>query len=359
MRIDDIVDVQISRHTTAIDVQAFDVAMIMVQDIGTPIMEDDDEGNPVEVGRTYKQELRVVEYSNLAAVGEVFGVDSIAYKKMQRQLGNDLKPSRVKIGVIREAESAAQALQEILEFDSEWYAMTAESHLAGDIEAIAETIQTLDKLYFTSSSNVDILDPVSTTDIAVTLMDKGLFRTVLMYHPSADSEFPEDSWVGGNLSRTIGSFTWEYKTLGGVPVVRGLTDNQVATLLKKNCNYYERVKGANITRKGKTSEGAWIDEIQIMDWLKVRLQESVFGSLVRHPKIPFNQDGIGIVEAQMRSVFGIAIANTAIDTYTLISPKVYDIPENDRINRIAGDFKFTARLSGAISKVVIRGVLTY
>lgn len=359
MEINDIVNVQITRQTQAVDTVAFNIAMMMVHDIGTPIYEDDGSGGQVEVGRTYKQELRVVEYSGLKAVGEVFGTDSIAYLKMQKQMSNDIKPNRIKIGVVRETESVTQALQEILEYDSEWYAMTMESHIQGDIIAVAGVIQGLDKLFFTSSSDVDILDPASTTDVAQQLNDAGYFRTILMYSPVADSQFPEDSWVGGQLSKTIGSVAWEYKSLAGVPVTRGLTDNQIATLQRKECNYYLKIKGVNVTRRGKTTEGAWIDEIQVMDWLKARLQETVFGAFVRNDKIPFTQEGISMIEALMRSVFQMAQVNGAIDTYSLISPKVYDIPENDRINRIAGDFKFTARMASAISVVNIRGILTY
>ena len=59
----------------------------------------------------------------------------------------------------------------------------------------------------------------------------------------------------------------------------------------------------------------------------------------------------------MRSVFAQGQANGAIDTYTLQSPNVYDIPEMIRVTRVLGDFKFTARLQGSVSKVIIRGNL--
>ena len=59
--------------------------------------------------------------------------------------------------------------------------------------------------------------------------------------------------------------------------------------------------------------------------------------------------------AEIRRVFGEAIANGAIADYTLQVPNVYDIPEIDRVNRELGNFRFEARLAGAVSTVKVIG----
>lgn len=93
------------------------------------------------------------------------------------------------------------------------------------------------------------------------------------------------------------------------------------------------------------------------DWLKSRLQEQIFFRLINVDKLPFSNEGVAQVEAEMRSVFAQAQANGAIDNYTLQVPNVYDIPEMVRVTRVLGGFKFSARLQGHISQIRIVGEL--
>lgn len=97
--------------------------------------------------------------------------------------------------------------------------------------------------------------------------------------------------------------------------------------------------------------------MQVQHWLKARLQEQIFYRLINTDKIPYTNTGAAMIEAEMRQVFAIAQANGAIDNYTLQVPNVYEIPEMQRAKRELGDFKFEARLAGAVSVVIIRGTL--
>lgn len=49
--------------------------------------------------------------------------------------------------------------------------------------------------------------------------------------------------------------------------------------------------------------------------------------------------------------------NGGLDTFTVTVPRALDIPEMQRVARNAYNFKFSARLAGAISTVRIDGVL--
>ena len=60
----------------------------------------------------------------------------------------------------------------------------------------------------------------------------------------------------------------------------------------------------------------------------------------------------------MRSVLALGVANGLYASYDIQVPRVADIPENQRAQRIAGDFKFSAVLAGSIRKVVIVGTVT-
>lgn len=337
-QIDNIIEVQISRKTTSIDIRSFSIPLLLV-----------------EAG-TYTGD-RVTTHTSLESVEGMFDSGHAAIKMTEKLLGGDVKPSSFKIAVVEGSEDYGDALVAAIEEDGDFYAVMIGSKEDADILAVASKIQPREMLFFASSSSEDILDSGKDTDIASKLMDAGYDRTALLFSRTAETEHPEAAWVGSLIAKTVGSYSWEYKKLAGVTVSTKLTDNDIATLESKNCNYYIRVKGANITRKGKMSEGAWIDELQTSDWLKARLQEQIFFRLINTDKIPFSNTGVAMIEAEMRSVFGQAQANGAIDTYTLQSPNVYDIPEMVRVTRVLGDFKFTARLAGAVSKVLIKGVL--
>lgn len=338
-QIDNIVNVSITRQTSQIDIRSFDIPLLLVK--------SDDESLS-----------RVGVYTSADGVAEDFGVDSVAHNKAKKIFGQDVRPREIRVGVVRDGETYTEALHEVRLEDDTWYILTTDSHEKEDILALAETIQAMEKLYFASYSGDDALSNDTEDDVAPLLKDAGFFRTVVVFSENSDEQFPEDAWVGGQISKVVGSYTWEYKQLAGVTVSKNLTDSQISTLEEKGYNYYIRVKGASIMRRGKTVEGEWIDVIQTQDWIKARMQEQIFYRLVNLDKLPYTNSGVAMVQAEMHQVLTIGQNNGAIDTFSIQAPNVYDIPEMIRATRELGDFKFEARLQGAVSTVVIRGTLT-
>lgn len=117
------------------------------------------------------------------------------------------------------------------------------------------------------------------------------------------------------------------------------------------------MKGANITRRGKVAQGEWIDVMILVDWIHARIQEQIFFRLINSKKIPYTDAGAVIIENEIRSVLSQAQSNGGIDQFTVRSPRVLSIPEMQRNARVMGDFTFDARLAGAVSVVIIRGVV--
>ena len=72
-------------------------------------------------------------------------------------LSGDLKPATFKIGKVNkevgEEETYPEAIQAVQDLDDTWYAVMAASHLDADIRAIADFIQPMRKIYFTSTSS--------------------------------------------------------------------------------------------------------------------------------------------------------------------------------------------------------------
>lgn len=256
-------------------------------------------------------------------------------------------------------ETLVEALDAVTDVTNAWYALISESHLSADITALAASIQPRHKIYLTSTA-----DPVTittgTTDPASLLKAGSYSRTAIIYLPTADTEYPEAAWVGSQLPRTPGSNDWDFKraTLVTVSV---LTDTQRANLRSKNANMYTTVAGVNIFQDGNMSTGVSdaIDIIIGIDWTYARMQEAIYSRLVNLLKVPYTRNGFLIIESEMRSVLSQGQANGLYDSgWTVTSPDPLTISANQRIQRIAGDFLFTARLQGSVRVVTIVGTVT-
>ena len=96
--------------------------------------------------------------------------------------------------------------------------------------------------------------------------------------------------------------------------------------------------------------------------MQARMQEQIFYRIATKAKIPYTNAGAMIIEAEIRSVLSQGVANGLIadaPQYTVQSPDILSIPEVQRAQRVLGDFRFTARLAGAVHRVIVRGVVGY
>lgn len=88
------------------------------------------------------------------------------------------------------------------------------------------------------------------------------------------------------------------------------------------------------------------------------MQEGVYFRLINSLKIPMTNTGLTITENEIRAVFSQAEQNGLVDRgWTVTTPDVLSIPENMRAQRIAGVFRFDARLQGSVRSVEIAGYL--
>ena len=142
-------------------------------------------------------------------------------------------------------------------------------------------------------------------------------------------------------------------------------------LQEANISYYVEYGGKAITQGGKTVSGQWIDVIRVMWWQKSDMQERIYNLFVTQPKIPYTDNGIAQVQNQIicslkrgQAMGGIAPTEydeegNAIPGYTVTVPRARDLTQAERASRQLKGCKFTARLSGAIHNVEVRGTLEY
>ena len=341
--LDDIIRITLTRASQPVTTASFQIPLILAE-FETTIFPE-----------------RVRVYTSMTGVAEDFDSTDDVYiiaTKLFGQSSFGSVPPSVVVGRKDALETWVEALDDVQVENDNWYALIAATHVAADVEALSDAINAQRKIYGTSTSDATTIT-TGTTDIASILSAKSAARTFMVYSATADTDYPEAAWIGAQLSYTPGANDWDFKRVQGVTVSR-LSATSKANLRAKNTNFYTEVGGVNIMQDGNMLDGLPIDEQILIDWIYARLQEGIYFRIINSLKIPMNNDGLAIVETEIRTVLAQAEANNGIDSgWTVTTPDVLAIPENLRAQRTAGNFVFRARLNGSIRKIdEIQGFLS-
>lgn len=186
----------------------------------------------------------------------------------------------------------------------------------------------------------------------------------------AENQYAALAWMAKCFGYAPGTETWHLKELAGIVPSKLDTDKKKA-LAEGNINTFLRYAGANCTIGGYTLAGEWIDVIRFRDWIKAEMQIRVFNVMKVNRKVPFTDNGIGLIECAMEAtlkagqdVGGIAPTEydkdgNAIPGFTVYVPKASVLTEEERKARKLTGCHYTARLAGAIHVTEIEGFLTF
>lgn len=267
-------------------------------------------------------------------------------------------------------ETIAETMAAITKYDNDWYGWALTSRNSADIIAAADWTETVRKLFGTAIAEPGTYNPDSITDTGYLLYNGNYYRTHWWYHKDANTDFPEAAVFARCFSILPGGETWANKKLAAV-TSDNLTEGQYQAISKKNGNTFERFRNVSITQNGKVAAGEWIDVIRFRDWLQEEITVNVFNALINRDKIPYTDEGIGIVEAQIRQALELGVRRGGIAPdeydedgninygYTISVPLAANISANQKASRVLNDVEFTARLAGAIHVINITGSLTY
>ena len=267
-------------------------------------------------------------------------------------------------------ETIPQTMAAVRASDDEFYGIILASRDVADILAMAAYVETQEKLFVTATAEAGAIDADVTTDVGYKLQEKNYYRTAAFYHALAATEYADAAVMARCFAIEPGGETWANKKLAAV-TADGLTETQYNAAIKKNLNTFEKFRNVSITQNGKVAAGEWIDVIRFRDWLVEEIRTNVFYLLINNDKIPYTDAGIAMVESVVRKALedgqdAGGIAPTEYDDdgdtnagYEIEVPTAADITENQKASRILEGIKFTARLTGAIHVVNIKGGFTY
>jgi len=209
------------------------------------------------------------------------------------------------------------------------------------------------------------------------LTDRNVDREAYVIH-TAPTSYPEAAWVGQNVGKTPGSFTWKWKRPSG-QVASTFTSTQLNTIRTGSGghdkgNAIQEQAGATYFNEGYTTSGEFIDVIDSQDWIENELTVELLSLFVNTEKVGLDDAGIGQVEGVVRAVLQragdngiIARVGSKADAaysddgqymFVLTTPKRADISTADRAARILPEVNFTLYLQGAVHRVEVNGKIT-
>ena len=337
--LNDIVDIQIQIASPATSLSGFESILIVGSEPASKTLED------------YKPLGVYTSLEGVKAAGWVEG-DAV-YDAAAVAFSQAVKPSQIYVAANVVTDGGAESLGDTLdraaanpEEKYEDIAKWTEAHEKMACFTVTETASSLD--VDTYMNSFEIFSPAKVD--ADQYINVAFAVACLQYEP--------------------GSETWAFKTLNAVSVAE-LTATQMQALQEANISYFVEYGGKAITQGGKTVSGQWIDVVRFMWWQKSDMQERIYNLFVTQPKIPYTDNGIAQVQNQIicslkrgQAMGGIAPTEydeegNAIPGYTVTVPRARDLTQAERASRQLKGCKFTARLSGAIHNVEVRGTLEY
>ena len=225
---------------------------------------------------------------------------------------------------------------------------------AAQISAYIEEQSDSYKMYFTSVSAASALS-ISNAE-----------RTVVLCHAEPTGStvvIPEAALVGATAGLPAGSFTYKNMILNGLtPAV--LTDAQLTAIENGHAMAFVLKAGEGVTSDGKTTSGEYIDIVDSKDWIIQNIVYETQRVLNENNKIPYDNNGIAMLENVCVNVLRDAANNGMIAVndngdyqYSVSYAPRSQTSATDRANRAYVEGAFSFALAGAIHTVEITGTI--
>ncbi len=278
-----------------------------------------------------------------------------------------------------DAETITASLNEIQNVDSDWYGLSFTKEVRDGVVINSENAVTAAatwcearvKIFGNTSNDIDLLDSVTTNDIASTFKASSLRRSITNFSSYPD-QYPSASVPGRaftvNFNQPNSTITLKFKQTPGI-TVENLTQNQKAVLDNKNANAVIKVGSRNMYAESFMANGNFFDEVHGVDWLQNAIQTNVFGYLLtRTTKVPYTDKGVAAIAQQVTKALDEAVRNGLIapgetidgeflpNGYKVIALPVADVNQSDKDARQYNSLSFVVLGAGAIHGVQIEGI---
>lgn len=296
------------------------------------------------------------EYQDIDDIKTDYTEASETYKLANAIFDQEKRPSKVAIyGILHQVADPvtklSEALNDLVKTKNDFFFVHCTVQEDEDIAELSKWANSQEKFYVASTTNKTLAKTLNNSP-----------NTIIMVHPNPEF-YPASAWVGACTAMNVGSYTWTFKTLKNIPPAN-YDATTISEIEENNASTYITVGGVNITSKGITTSGEYIDIIQSQYYMKSLITRNVFGLLARMPKVPFDDSGIGLVVAEIDKAMKTCAKQGIIATdsdgnslYNISFPSRSEVSDLDRSKRTLPDVKWECEIAGAVENVKIRGVL--
>lgn len=276
--------------------------------------------------------------------------DTKLYKLVSKVFAGKSKPRDIAIygeAVLLEGETVKGQLEDLInEQKSDWFFLLSTMNDEPTVKQLAQFAEENDKMYF-----------VTTQNLATASTLKEIENTVVAYHDNVDDYTAEG--LAKNISIELaGEVTAKFQEVAGsVPAEIGLTE--LKQLHLDNGLTYVSSKGIGYISEGKTTNGSYIDTVVGGYFIKLTLEEALFRLAINNKKIPYSDNGIAMIIAEVENVLKTATAQGVIlekdgkGAYEINALTREEISKIDLSNRIYNGVSVKAVVAGAIHSAEI------
>ncbi|WP_132995834.1 DUF3383 family protein [Sporanaerobacter acetigenes] len=281
-------------------------------------------------------------------------VDDKVYKIAQKIFMHTPRAQEVVVfgKVIEDASGIETALNELInQQKNDWFTLVTTTNTTEVIEKLSKWVMANEKLYFVTTQDLSIVGNIESTN------------TAIGYHNDKEDFLAEG--LASNMAMALpGSITAMYEEVAGSKP-SNITLTELKELHKNNGFSYIRSKGRNFVSEGKMTDGSYIDVVLGSYFIKFRLEEALFLLALNNGKIPYSDQGIAMLVAEVENVMriatrqGIILEKDGRGLYEIIALSRSEVPKNDVANRKYNGISVKATVAGAIhsSEVTIDLVL--
>lgn len=251
--------------------------------------------------------------------------------------------------------------------DARWTFLLETTRSSGNIQAAAETIETIPrKPIFVAQTNDPLAQSGASTDDLASVLGSaglGLTRTALVWHDN-DDQFVDFALVGKMMGFLPGDPNWVHQSLASVTGIEAPVLTSTTTLEQKRYTFLEQygapVPPVSSTRGGKMLDGNWIDIVHLVMDLNLRVQIREYEAL-RDGNVPYF-GGKPTVKASLEGALNeragppgqAALVEGSISSNV---PDEADQADVDRLARTMAGVTWTAQAQGKTNIVINVGYL--
>lgn len=298
-------------------------------------------------------EVKYTECADLEAVEAAgFAAGTDMYKAATKMLAQTNRPEKIAVCAVNGA--AVEALPDLI--SKGWRQLVLVGVNSTEYISVADYIETTkDKMFFVSMAKAEF------ETFKSGLAGKKYDRTVIFV---SESENAAAALVGETAGRTVGSFTYKFKSLKDV-AADDLTDSEIDALHANGAFGYVTKAGDDVTTEGISQSGKYIDITDSIDYVIQNIEYRVQKAFNNSPKLPYDDRGIAVLDAAVTSALQnagnngiIAVLEDGTYDYTVSFAPRAQTTEADRESRVYKYGSFAFALSGAIHEAIVNGVVT-